>query len=200
MASVPAFKSFVLILPFKLTGKLSTMGTWHSIHPFDEEKFYETVVPSLQSGLIDHARLFKQYQKTCLEGKTMLTPGLITSISSKFDSEFKQYKGYNALTTDTLAFEKANPWFYEWASLFEFVVFSECAYYKPEYYSGTYGIEAMFGNTAKDSVAASVLHQLSIKTIFMYHGMGIINWISNQGPVGILIQEMHAGGGEDFHV
>jgi len=174
------------------------MGTWHSIHPFDEDKFYETVVPSLRNGLVDNANLFNRYRKTCLEGRTILTPALIATISSRFDPEFKQYEGYNALTTDKMAFEQTNPWFYEWASLFEFVVFSECAWYKPEYYSGKFGIEAMFGNTVKNSLAASVLRQLSIETLFTYHGMGIINWISNQDVKLLLTDFQHISPGNEY--
>ncbi|MDJ1479323.1 hypothetical protein QNI16_02430 [Cytophagaceae bacterium YF14B1] len=163
------------------------MGTWYSLYPFDEEKFTETVVPSLKRGLADRPDLFDLYKQTRLDHHTNLTTDIIASVASSLDAEFKSYPGYDPFSNDLSTFEKENPWYYEWSALFELVVFHECAYYKPELYCGKFGINSRFTDTSQGSVAYGILGDIANETIHTYYTIGIVNWITNEDVKLLLI-------------
>ncbi|MDJ1479322.1 hypothetical protein QNI16_02425 [Cytophagaceae bacterium YF14B1] len=156
------------------------MGLFYTLHPFDSDKFYREIVPSLKKGLTDRPDLFEGYKRTCINEKTELTPDLIASIASQFDTEFKSYPGYNAYSTDVFTFRDERDWIEEWSSLFQFIIFQECAFYEPEFTFGKSGIALMYDNTPANSVAKDIFTTIERATIFSCYSIGIVNWIKNE--------------------
>lgn len=159
------------------------MGHWHTLHLFNDERFYAETVPLLKGQQGDIQAYYTKYEQTC-------TNGVCDIPLSELVAVFNQLKGYRleyppfmeVIHKEWYPFLSTLQWTYHLSAFFEFVVFSHCADYAPYFRLGKYPALSRVPGIKKDSLSYEILGELGMNysSIFTAEGMGITGWITSE--------------------
>ncbi|OMP80022.1 hypothetical protein [[Flexibacter] sp. ATCC 35208] len=159
------------------------MGQWHTLHLFDDKRFYTDTVPLLKGQQGDIQAYYIMYEQTC-------TKGICDIPLAELVAVFNQLKGYRldylpfmeVIHKEWYPFLSTLPWTYHLSAFFEYVVFSHCADYAPYFRLGKHAALHRMPGINSNGLSYEILGELSMiyPGIFTVEGMGVTGWITSE--------------------
>ncbi len=168
------------------------MGVWNTVHLFDNNKFYNEVVPCLRGDencfKEDYLEFYKSYRTGGIanlsdnELDEILNESIqrVKEIVNQLDLNFKKHEVYNYLESYQDQLDYLNKYnYYEFCKFFEYYLFKYCADFFPYIICGKRGLVSVL-DSKDNSIGSEILYNLGDSdNVFNLDG-GIINWISNE--------------------
>lgn len=159
------------------------MGQWHTLHLFDDKRFYTDTVPLLKGQQGDIQAYYTKYEQTCIKGKCDIPLAELVTV-------FNQLKGYRleylpfmeVIHKEWYPFLNTLPWTYHLSAFFEYVVFSHCADYVPYFRLGKSAAIHRVPGINHKGLSYEIICELSMNNpgIFTAEGMGVTGWITSE--------------------
>lgn len=166
------------------------MGYLRTLHLFDDQKFYNEVVPLLRGERGDLLFEYREFLKlNLLVGIANMNEAeinriaqndvnQITCLSGKLTANFKSHSEHPRhedleLFLDNLTIRDV------FTNFFEYYIFKSCADFFPHVFLGKFGVRYSL-NLSRKSLADSVTRELDSTNILLNNSMGIINWLTHE--------------------
>lgn len=159
------------------------MGSWHTIHLFNDKIFYNETVPLLKGDKGDLLPYYQKFLNTCTSGVCETSMEEMISIFNQMENDFRIFPAFQQYYMKDLGpFYDEYRWTYAYSAFFEQVVFRDCADYRPYYMLGKNSLKLKFSIslTKASNHIIGVLGEQNFSSVFCAEGFGITGWASSE--------------------
>lgn len=167
------------------------MGDWHTLHLFDDEHFYDIIMPRLHRqdprilDIYNQASIYLTKDKPTIEE--------LIYLFNQMENSYRDYPGFEENHLQHLQeFLADKYWIHDLNTFFELLVFSTVSDYHPYLTTGKSSFSHWLPNISLSQEGSSIVEQLgkmNYSSIYCAEGGGIISWIS-ASDVLILLQDV----------
>lgn len=159
------------------------MGYWHTLHLFDDKRFYAETVPLLRGQQGDIEAYYTKYKQTCINGICDIPLSELVTVFNQLEGYWLEYPPFmEVIHKEWYPFLSTIPWTYDLSAFFEYVVFSHCADYAPYFRLGKHSAIHRVPGINRSGFSYAIIGELEMNHpgIFTVEGMGVTGWITSE--------------------